>query len=132
MSEKKKIKPKNNGKHPGGRPPTYTPEYLSGLSREMLIWFKKSNQRFWLKDFAIERGIPSTRFAEFAATSEEFSKAYNMCKDIQESRIVHKGFRRFQDRFASFALKNVSGWRDQQNITFDDAEFEITIGKKKI
>ena len=67
MSKEKKIKPKNNGKHPGGRPPTYTPEYLSGLSREMLIWFKESNRRFWLKDFAIERGIPSTRFAEFAA-----------------------------------------------------------------
>lgn len=124
-----KAKPKDNGKHPGGRPPTYTPEYLSRLAQDMVVWFKKKNN-WWLKDFAIKKGFSAVRFSEFAITSKEFSEAYLLCKDIQESKLVHIGFKPYKDRFATFLLKNVAGMRDNQTLQLDEVQFEVLIGKK--
>jgi hypothetical protein len=119
-SKKLKTGKKNHQGEGGGRPATYTREYLDLLASEMLDWFK-DKRRYWLKDFAINKGIPSTRFVEFSEKSEKFLEAYLLCKDIQESRLVKKGFTPYKDRFASFALKNVAGWRERTDITTGDA-----------
>ena len=129
MEKKKKNTPKNNGKHPGGRPPKYTPEIIASLGQEMLQWFTDNKKSFWLKDFAIKKGFPSEYFSRFAEQNDEFRHAYIICKDIQESRLVHKGFKPYQDRFTTFVLKNVSGWRDNQTVQLDETQFEILIGR---
>lgn len=129
--------PANNGKHPGGRPKTYTSEFISALAEEMIEWFgKKPN--WWLKDFAIKHRIPPQKFSDFAKQSEEFREALTLCNAMQESKLVHKGFIRFQDRMASFALKNVCGWRDAKDISIEpggaESEYDsvsITIVKSK-
>ena len=112
----KKNRPKNNGKHPGGAPPKYTDEVLSKIAKEMLVWFKKK-RNWWLKDFAIQKGIVWRYLIELAKEHQELSDALELCKEIQESKLVHKMFLPYQDRPGAFALKNVAGWRDNQDIT---------------
>jgi hypothetical protein len=124
------TKKKYNYTKKTGRPLKYTDEYLEKLAKEMIAWFKKK-KNWWLKDFSIEKGFCWSRFCEFAEVNKEFSLALELCKQIQESKLVHKSFLPYQDRPAYNALKNVCGWRDQQNIVFDDTQFEITIGGKK-
>jgi hypothetical protein len=118
LTSQKKIrtsKPKNNGKHPGGAPVKYTPEVLSGIAKEMIVWFKKK-RNWWLKDFAIQKGIVWRYVLELANNHQELSDALELCKQIQESKLVHKSFQPYQDRPAAFALKNACGWRDRTDV----------------
>ena len=116
----------------GGRPKKYTQEFLKKEAELLLKWFNDDPERFWLKDFALERGYSPQRLVEFADKSEEFSEAYARAKDIQESRLVHgameqlvegnKVYTKLNPRMVMFALKNVAGWREHQDLTVGGAE----------
>lgn len=99
------------------RPKKYTDDWLKKEAKTLLDWFSEEETRFWLKDFAIERGYHPTRLDEFAQKSKEFSSAYNIAKAIQESRIVKGGLSgEMNAKMAIFSLKNVAGWRDTKDI----------------
>ena len=95
-----------------GRPKKWTQEAIEAEAEALLIWFQDP-ARFWLKDFAIERGYCSQRFMEWASENEFFSETLKRAKEIQESRLVRMGLsKKVNPAMAVFALKNVAGWRD--------------------
>lgn len=131
MAQRKKIPARNNGKHPGGRPIEYTDERLSSLAKEMLVWFKKK-KNWWLKDFAIKNNLCWRSLLQMAEHHQELSDAIELCKEIQESKLVRKGYQAYADRHTAFIMKNICGWRDVQDMKLSAPEgFEITIGKSK-
>jgi len=133
----KKNKTKSNSitppAHKGGMPLKYTPEFIEKLAPEMVTWFRK-RKNWWLKSFAIQQGFSPNRLNEFANKSEVFREAMELCKAIQEEKLVNKGFQAYKDRFAIFMLKNVSGYKDRTDITSGDEKIsavEVLIRKSK-
>jgi len=101
---------------------------LTAEAELLLAWFKADVYRFWLKDFAVERGYSSQRFSEWAARSEVFKDALAQAKDIQESRLVHKGMTKDgQSWFIMQMLKNVAGWRDTKDVNLGGGDKPITL-----
>jgi len=111
MAEKRKNKPG------AGRPPKYTDEVLEALATELIDWFGES-QNLWLKDFAISKSMPWQHFCELAAKNEKFMVALKLAHDMQEAKLFRLGLsKKVNASMAIFALKNVAGWRDTQDIT---------------
>lgn len=104
-----------------GRPKKYTKEVIDGYGNELLEWFKKP-ESIWLKDFCIEKGFCSQYLSEFSKESKEFSESLKKAKDIQESRLVHKGLDGKAPAFVIFALKNVAGWRDSMEVKLPEVD----------
>ncbi len=140
MPEKnEKAKAAKNGRQGegGGAPKKYTEELIEQYAEELLTWFQESKKRLWLKSFAIERGFPSENLSVFAKKNEKFAHALKIAKDIQELRLFELGIQLSKGKnkpaFAIFALKNVAGWRDTQDITSGGEKvtgLTVTIVKK--
>lgn len=95
----------------------YTPAFIAQLTKDLLEW-SKNEKSFWLGDFAALNGMNHRRFPEIAETNEEFSQAYEFAKGVQETKLFKMGLsRKYNPAMAIFALKNVAGWRDTQDIT---------------
>jgi hypothetical protein len=110
------------------RSKNYTDEDINKLADELLKWFKADDTRLWLKDFAIEKNFSSDYLVRFADKNEKFSSSLKKAKDIQESRLVAKGFEKGSNTaFVIFTLKNVAKWRDKQPDEEDDNETVIKI-----
>jgi hypothetical protein len=102
----------------------------------LLAWLMKKDKKgafknWWLKDFAHERGYSAQRFSEWsnpddANYSEEFSEAYKIGKEIQESRLLKLGLGLKNASMAILALKNTAGWRDKT-----ENSSEVTIHQKE-
>lgn len=113
------------------RPKKYTDEYLEKLADALINWINKPNS-FWLKDFAIENGFASQQMTVFSERSEKFSEALKRAKDIQESKLVKMGFnKKYNCTMAIFALKNVAGWRDNENKNDNTEKQAINITIKR-
>jgi hypothetical protein len=116
MPKKLLTKTKPTPKPRVGRPVKYTPEVLEKLGREMLRWFT-AKKNYWLKDFAIKKEMCWSQFTELAEKSEPFSHALKTAKDMQESKLFKLGLsKKYNTAMPIFALKNVAGWRDRQEI----------------
>ena len=112
----------------------YTKGEIEFLADEMLTWFGyKANELFpnpanlWLRDIAARLGTSWQRFSEFAKKNDYFSWALEICKDIQESKIVKMAISTDSKAviaFLIFSLKNVAKWRDSYDIT-EKHEFEF-------
>ena len=103
-------------KHPGGRPVKWTPEAIEAEGEALLAWLQEDESRFWVKDFAIHRRYSSQRFSEWSKMCPEFSEAYARAMDVQESRIIRKGWDGRGQSLAIFVLKNNHAWRDTQEV----------------
>jgi hypothetical protein len=85
----------------GGRQKVWTEQKIRELADELLHWItedllpgedgKIRVTRFFMKEFAVVRGIPSDYFPKFARQSEYFREAYARCKDVQEMKLVKYG-----------------------------------------
>jgi hypothetical protein len=83
------------------------------VADKMLEWFKQP-KNYWLKDFAIEMDISYRLMREkFYKESPYFAYIFDLCKDIQESKLFKLGINT-RSSMPIFALKNVSKWRDKQ------------------
>lgn len=97
----------------GGRPRRYSEEDIEKLADELIDWMKDESH-FWFKDFCLERGINPNLMTKLARENEKFSEAYELVKDMQESR-VFKGalMKNFNPTMAKFVLMNCHGWSEK-------------------
>jgi hypothetical protein len=94
----------------------YTDAEIEAIADQLVEWFKDA-RNVWLKDFATEQMLGSQRISEFASKNEYFAFCYNIAKDMQESRLVRLGMsKQVSASMPIFALKNVAGWRDVQDM----------------
>ena len=123
-------------KHPGGRPTKYRPELCQDLieffSRPLYI---KKTIRKWVdgEEQIIEQDVPNTSPyiidwvmkhdlahdtpVNWAKKYPEFFDAYNRAKTLQERFFTELGIKGEHNGFMTFqTLKNISGWRDKQDI----------------
>ena len=105
-----------------GQPPLkYTQEFIEKEAIAFISWFCKP-ENIYFKRFALERGYAPDELARFAKKSEVFRRAYLFAKEWQECKIVEGAlFNKLNSNFAKFAMTNLSGWSDKQQISGDAA-----------
>jgi hypothetical protein len=103
-----------------GQPPSkYTREFIELESEALIEWFSQPNN-IYFKRFALERGYSPDELARFAKKSEVFKRAYLLAKEWQECKIVEGALlNRLNSSFAKFAMANLSGWSDKQQLSGD-------------
>jgi len=92
----------------------YTDDEIELLGEEMIEWFRK-RKNVWLHDFAAEKMIGAQRVSEFAERNDYFGYLLGVAKQMQESKLFKLG-KTWTAAMPIFALKNVAGWRDRQEI----------------
>jgi hypothetical protein len=109
----------------------WTENEIIFLADEMLEWFEKKitykdkdgkdkeQSQLWLKDFAIEKRMTRQRISEFKEKSEYFNHIYDICNQIQESRLFRMGLTA-KTAMPIFALKNIAGWSEKQDINVNE------------
>jgi len=103
------------GKHPGGRPSKYDPEYCTAI----IDYFKDETiQPLPLfEDFAEKLDICVTTLYVWQTAHPEFLKAYKRAQKIQLSRWIKGSMEgKFNTAFTIFAGKNMFGWRDKNEL----------------
>lgn len=113
-----------------GRPVEWPKERVDKLAPALIKWFSQK-KNIWLKDFAHRYGITWQAMCEHADKSPLFSDALKRAKEMQEAKLVHLGLRKtVNTSMAIFALKNVAGWRDRQEVdlfgSFKNFHFDTT------
>jgi hypothetical protein len=93
---------------------------LQALGDEMIKFLEKSDE-FWLKDFFIHKGIPSTWLLKLVKADEYFQFCYEKALDIMESKLVKLGLKKRNPAFAIMSLKqkHVANWKEVQEIKQD-------------
>lgn len=116
--------PKGNKYALGNRgplPSKYTQGFIENEAKAFIIWFSQPDN-IYFKRFALERGYPPDMLAYFAERSEVFHRAYTFAKAWQECKIVEGAlFSKLNSNFAKFAMANLSGWSDKQQLSGDAA-----------
>jgi hypothetical protein len=103
-----------------GPPPSkYTAEFIENEAKAFILWFSQPDN-IYFKRFALERGYPPDELANFAKKNEVFKRAYLFAKEWQECKIVEGAlFNKLNSSFAKFAMANLSGWSDKQQVSGD-------------
>lgn len=103
----------------GPSPIKYTLEFIENEAIAFVKWFVKP-ENIYFKRFALERGYPPDELSNFAKKSEVFARAYRLAKEWQECKIVEGAlFNNLNSNFAKFAMANLSGWSDKQQLSGD-------------
>lgn len=91
-----------------------TPQEIEELTNAMMLSYANEPSKLWLQDFFIKRSITKKTIERLRGKNEQFSEAYSLCKDIQESRLVKTGLTATPgaQRVIAMALKNLAGWRN--------------------
>jgi hypothetical protein len=117
-----------------GRHRKYDDKFIEALADKLDAWFKNSSH-YYLGAFCAENGLYPELISDFAKKSPAFAQALKRAKQVQEARLVDRSMNKeFNPAGAIFALKNVAGWRDKQDITTNDeaiGDVKVTIVRKK-
>jgi hypothetical protein len=97
----------------------YTDDEIELLGEEMIEWFRK-RKNIWLHDFTAQKMIGAQRISEFAERNDYFAYLLGIAKQMQESKLFKLG-KTWTGAMPIFALKNVAGWRDRQEIDHTNA-----------
>ena len=116
--------PKGHKPYPGcetgGRPKKFTDEFIENEADALILWMKKPDS-LWYKDFAIERGYLSDKFADFSRENEKFRRAFELSKEWQESKLVKGGLTSvYNPGFTKFVMVNTCKWKEkpeEQSVT---------------
>ena len=99
----------------------YPDSYLDSLAEKLENFFPNNPTKLWLFQFAIENDVPSDYLVDFAERNEKFMRALKKAKDWQTLRLTEKGFANAANTgMVIFSLKNVSNWRDKQELSGDE------------
>lgn len=105
----------------GPSPTKYTPEFIENEALALIKWMGERDNVYF-KRFALERGYLPDELSNFAKKNEVFALAYKMAKEWQECKLVEGGlFNKFNSNFVKFAMSNLCGWSDRQQVTGDVA-----------
>lgn len=131
------------GKHLGGRPSKYKPEYCQQIIeyfdiepyKTITVTFtykngdtkdeekEVANDLPLLSEFARKIGVCHDTLIEWTNVHPEFSEAYKKAKKLQERNWIAcslKGL--YSQPFTIFMGKNVFGWADNQNLRLTGAD----------
>ena len=76
-----------------------------------------------ISKFARSIGVTHETIDEWARVHREFSLALKEAKKLQEAHLITNALRdNFAQAFSIFAMKNMCGWRDRQEITGADGQ----------
>jgi hypothetical protein len=112
------------GKHPGGRPTKYRPEYC----QQIVDYFDVphvvkgddgavANDLPTLAGFAASIDVTRQTLLQWCTDHPEFSGAYQKAKDLAEAMWATNALQgRYQTAFAIFYGKNCFGYRDKQEV----------------
>jgi hypothetical protein len=116
-----------------GRPRKYDDKFIEALADKLDVYFVDKSH-YYLGQFCAEHGLYPELISDFAKKSIAFAQALKRAKQMQEARLVERSMsKEFNPAGAIFALKNVAGWRDKQDITTNDesiSEVKVTIVKR--
>lgn len=121
---------------PSGRPSKYKPEYCEKIlyfftreyTREVTkiretkngaveVTEEKPNPLPLFEKFAVEIGVHRETLLNWTTRHPEFFDAYKKAKEIQLDMLLQNGLAgHYNSAFGIFALKNMFGWRDKQEI----------------
>jgi hypothetical protein len=92
----------------------YTADELKQLADQMLEWVSAENDgknmNFWLNDFAASKKLLLSQLTAFAARSPYFATIYQICKSIQESKLLKMAlYKEVNATPAVFILKSIIG-----------------------
>lgn len=136
------MKLNKNGKHPGGRPTKYKPEYC----QQIVDYFSNGlnanidGQKI-VKDFpqfalfAHSIGVNGDTLVEWSKVYPEFSAAYKKSKELQEAFLLSSGLNGlYQQPAFIFAMKNIFKWTDRQEIKHEiiDLAAELDRADKRL
>lgn len=121
-------------KNPVGCPLKYTPEFISNQADKILVYVKECLDKklpIHLNRFSYLQGYAAQRISDFAKSgNEKFLEAYNCLKSAQEYDLFEGALtNRYDSGFAFRALKNVSGWRDEQHVKSEHTERKVILIK---
>ena len=105
----------------------WTDNEIMALADEMYDWFQ-IDENMWLKDFTTSKMFSVQRINEFVKKNKYFSQIYDICIEIQESKLVKIGLdKKFNVGMAIIALKHNHGWKDYTEMKIQDMP-EIKFG----
>lgn len=125
--------PKKRG--PKG-PSRFTQDFIEATADALLTFIDKqleAKQPLFLSRFAYTQGIARQEFSEWSNKAhpkfnQKFRDAYIKFQEIQESDIAEGAMTgRYDAGFSFRALKNVSGWRDEQHIKSEHTERKVVL-----
>lgn len=101
-----------------GPPPSkYTREFIEKEAVAFIEW-SRNPDNLYFKRFALERDYPPEVLSQFAEKNEVFAQAYRLSKAWQECKIVEGALlNKLNSNFAKFAMTNIAGWTDKQQIS---------------
>lgn len=136
------MKLNKNGKHPGGRPTKYKPEYCKQIVDYFSVKpFKVISGREVANDlpqlslFAHSIGVNQDTLHEWNKNYPEFSEAFKKAKELQEAFLLSNGLSgRYQQPAFIFTMKNVCKWTDRQEIKHEinDLAAEMEEARKRL
>ncbi len=110
----------NENKNKGGRPTKYTTDFIDNLYNKLIEFIKvrASNQvPFFLLEFNVENDITRNDIWKINKKSKQFKDAIKKAKELQELLLAQNMIKRGSNTGAfAFALKNVAGWKDRQEV----------------
>jgi hypothetical protein len=124
------------GKHPGGRPTKYKPEYCQAV----IDWMDKEpytitdegkkspNDLPTFERFAHSIGVAKSTIYKWAETIPEFSDSLKKAGELQEDFWrANSLLGLYSPAFTIFAGKNMFGWRDKQDLDINDTRMAQAI-----
>lgn len=109
---------------PAGRPVEWTDDLKVEAGEKLLAWFASDPSKLFFKSFAHEAYEMSWQgLYAVCKENDKFLVAYNRAKEIQEERLAFGGLtEKYNASMTGLTLKNVSNWRDKQEIGGNDGK----------
>ena len=101
----------------------YSETEIKCLADEMFEWItcsdvENKNSNFWQNDFAAEKMLVPAQLNSFALKCEYFSTIFEICKAIQESKLLKMAlYKEVNATPAVFILKSIIGTGDNDKPT---------------
>lgn len=98
------------------------------IETEALLEWAQTSNFIYFKEFCLERGYSHHRLHVLAESCPELEAAMNYLKTVQETKLVVNGINGCWDKtMCVFALKNVAGWRDNDQAPGPTVQLNITV-----